>query len=80
MGLAIASDHGTHRPRELVVTVKASPTAPWIEVYHDGQLTSEWQPADGAIYQLLSRLLDDDFYVAPPSNCRPAVPALLAAL
>ena len=24
--------------------------AHWIEVYHNGQLTSEWQPSEGAIY------------------------------
>ena len=40
-------------------TVKPSPTSPWIEVYHDGLLTSEWQPSDGTIYEFLDMLLND---------------------
>ena len=42
------------------VTVQHSPTSPWIEVYHDGELTSEWQPSDGAVYEFLETLLNDD--------------------
>lgn len=42
------------------VTIKPSPTAPWIEVYHDGVLTSEWQPKDGVIYSVLEMLLRDE--------------------
>jgi hypothetical protein len=42
------------------VTIKPSPTSPWIEVYHDGVLTSEWQPADGLSYWLLWLVIEDE--------------------
>jgi len=45
------------------VLVKCGPTPPWIEVYHDGELTSEWQPSDGEIYRFLMDLLEDNLYV-----------------
>lgn len=51
-----------------VVTVKVSPTPPWIEVYHDGELTSEWQPADGPVYKILLCLLNDDLYLPNRSD------------
>ena len=44
------------------VMVKCGPAPPWIEVYHDGELTSEWQPKDGEIYRFLVNLLEDDLY------------------
>ena len=53
-------------PQDITVTVKPSTTTPWIEVYHNGELTSEWQPSDGAVYQALLRLLNDDLY--PPQR------------
>ena len=58
LSLFLAADVGG-RPYE--VTVKPSPTLPWLEVYHNGVLTSEWQPSDGAIYEFLETLLNDDF-------------------
>ncbi len=52
--LALASeDHQT-------VTVKRSPTAPWLDVYRDGELTSEWQRSDGVVYEVLKTLLNDE--------------------
>ena len=55
------------------VTVKKSSISPWIEVYHNGQLTSEWQPSDGDIYKILLCILDDNIYApsqneSPPTN------------
>lgn len=50
------------RTAQETVTVKRSPTTPWIEVYHNGQLTSEWQPSDGRICDVLEHLLQDDLY------------------
>ena len=44
------------------IMIKHSQTSPWIEVYHDGELTSEWQPKDGEIYRFLVNLLEDDLY------------------
>ncbi len=54
------------------VTVKKSSISPWIEVYHNGQLTSEWQPSDGDVYKMLSCILDNDFYV-PSYDRRPSI-------
>lgn len=54
------------------VTVKKSSIYPWIEVYHNGQLTSEWQPSDGDVYKMLSCILDNDFYV-PSYDRRPSI-------
>lgn len=51
-----------------VVFVKHSPVSPWIEVYHNGVPTSEWQPKDGEIYRFLVDLLEDDLYVPVPEE------------
>lgn len=73
----VAAPHEGTKPEE--VSVRRSPTPPWIEVYHDGVLTSEWQPSDGAVYQSLLLLLHDDFYhpQRPPARGEPRT--LLAA-
>jgi len=60
--LLLIAAFGQTPDNQPTVTVKASPVSPWIEVYHDGELTSEWQPRDGAIYQFLLALLNDDMY------------------
>ena len=31
---------------------------PWLEVYVDGVLTSEWQPSDGEVYWLLRDMIE----------------------
>ena len=67
LSIAIApSTQTTHHE----VTVKRGPTPPWLEVYHDGVLTSEWQPADGQVYRALELLLDDSYYATDRANKR----------
>jgi len=60
--------------------VKCCPTPPWIEVYHDGELTSEWQPKDGEIYRFLADLLEDDLYESVPVEHLEYAPMLAVAL
>jgi len=62
-GIYQAYDANTKVPG---VLIKRSTIAPWIEVYHDGELTSEWQPKDWEIYRFLANLLEDDLYVPVP--------------
>lgn len=50
------------------ITIQRSPTPQWIEVYHDGELTSEWHPSDGAVYEVLETLLNDDLGPWPAVN------------
>ncbi len=62
------------------VMVKCSPISPWIEVYHDGELTSEWQPKDGEIYRFLMDLLEDDLYAPVPVERLEYAPMLAALI
>lgn len=62
------------------VMVKRSPVSPWIEVYHNGELTSEWQPQDGEIYRFLLELLEDDLYVPVPEKQESADWRMFAAV
>lgn len=39
-------------------SVQHSPTAPWLEVYIDGALDSEWHPRDGEVYRLLLDMIE----------------------
>lgn len=50
------------------VTVTRSDDGRWLEVYHDGKLTSEWQPSDGAVYELLETLLGDELGPYPTAT------------
>lgn len=55
------------------VLVRRPATAPWIEVYHDGPLTSEWQPVDGPAYAMLDLLLEDELpFRAPRKSATPS--------
>ncbi len=47
------------------VTVTRSDDGRWLEVYHDGQLTAEWQRSDGAVFDSLEILLDNDYESLP---------------
>lgn len=80
LAVGLASHYPENNPAQTVVTVNRSPTPPWIEVYHDGELTSEWQPSDGPLYEFLSRVLEDDLYTPVPSSHGREVRPLLAAL
>ena len=41
-------------------SVDFGPEPPWLEVYLDGVLTSEWRPADGEIYWVLRKMVDQE--------------------
>ena len=47
------------------VTVTRSDDGRWLEVYHDGQLTAEWQRSDGAVFDSLDILLNNNYESLP---------------
>ena len=55
-GLYLTVPTATDAPADF--SVQYGPTTPWLEVYIDGALDSEWQPADGEVYWLLLDMIE----------------------